>query len=306
MAGPRVFPSLVNEVAGTTAEAWAGLTSFDKPFLTLWASNDPGNLGSCEVQQRFIDNVPGAEGQPHDRLAEASHFLQDDQGTEIATRLVDWYASLAEVEAVGEAADAGDAAALEGGSTRPELAAGDADVGYEIMQLTDDGNIKAWASGDLTPEEFEAIELSAGWFKNQPREVVPDGGRFYGSPGADGVDVQAEHFGHEWFHSATVVAMGERLDEAGLLTASTVEKDHEISFDPGQTVTLLVSPGGERYVLVSRDADRTTDEPTIPAGWQLVSQLVPDGATYRLDGQTKVIRADNEDSFQGPVTDAAP
>jgi hypothetical protein len=33
---------------------------------------------------------------------------------------------------------------------------------------------------------------------------------------------------------------------------------------------------------------------------------VPDGATYRLDGQTKVIRADNEDSFQGPVMEAAP
>jgi haloalkane dehalogenase len=91
MAGPRVFPSLVNEVPGTTAEAWAGLTAFEKPFLTLWAGNDPGNLGSCEAQQRFIDNVPGAADQPHDRLPEASHFLQDDQGTEIARRLVEWY-----------------------------------------------------------------------------------------------------------------------------------------------------------------------------------------------------------------------
>jgi haloalkane dehalogenase len=96
LAGPRVFPSLVNELGGNTAEAWAGLTSFEKPFLTIWASNDPGNLGSCEAQQRFIDNVPGAEGQPHDRLPEASHFLQDDQGTEIAARLVDWYGSLDE------------------------------------------------------------------------------------------------------------------------------------------------------------------------------------------------------------------
>jgi hypothetical protein len=178
-------------------------------------------------------------------------------------------------------------------------------VGFEIMEITDDG-IKAWLSSELTQEEFEAIDLPAGWFKNQPREAVADGARFYGSPGADGVSVEAEHFGHEWFHSATVVELNERMDEAGLLTASTVEKDHEISFDPGQTVTLLVSPDDERYVLVSRDADRTSDEPTIPAGWELVSELVPDGATYRLDGQTKVIRADNEDSFQGPVMEAAP
>ena len=90
MAGPRVFPSLANQLGGNTIEAWNGLTSFDKPFLTLWACFDPGNLGSCETQQQLIDNVPGSAGQPHDRLPEASQFLQDDQGTEIATRLVDW------------------------------------------------------------------------------------------------------------------------------------------------------------------------------------------------------------------------
>jgi haloalkane dehalogenase len=67
--------------------------AFERPFLTLWASNDPGNLGSCEAQQIFIDNVPGAVDQPHDRLPEASHFLQDDQGEEIARRLVEFYAT---------------------------------------------------------------------------------------------------------------------------------------------------------------------------------------------------------------------
>ena len=74
-------------------------------------------LGSCEAQQRLIDNVPGAAGQPHDRLPEASHFLQDDQGTEIATRLVDWYASLD---------TAGD-----------ETAAGDERVGFELLERMD-------------------------------------------------------------------------------------------------------------------------------------------------------------------------
>ena len=138
------------------------------------------------------------------------------------------------------------------------------------------------------------------------QDAVADGARFYGSPGADGVDVEAEHFGHEWFHSATVVGMGEQLDDEGLLTASTVEKDHEISFGPGATVTLLVSPDDERYVLVSRDADRTSSQPTIPPGWELVEEPAPDGVTFRLDGQTRVIRADNEDSFQGPVMEAAP
>jgi haloalkane dehalogenase len=62
---------------------------FEKPFLTIWASNDPGNLGSCAMQDNLVDNIPGAEGLPHIRLPEASHFLQDDQGAEIARRIVD-------------------------------------------------------------------------------------------------------------------------------------------------------------------------------------------------------------------------
>ena len=90
MAGPRVFPSLVNDVPGVTEQAWEGLTSFTKPFVTIWASNDPGNLGQCSTQNNLICNIPGAEGQPHTRLPEASHFLQDDQGAEIAARLVDF------------------------------------------------------------------------------------------------------------------------------------------------------------------------------------------------------------------------
>ena len=92
MAGVRVFPSLVNELGGVNDAAWAGLTSFEKPFLTLWAANDPSNLGMCATQQRLIDSVPGAAGLAHDRLAEASHFLQDDQGEEIARRLVRQFA----------------------------------------------------------------------------------------------------------------------------------------------------------------------------------------------------------------------
>ena len=100
MAGTRTFPSLINDLPGETADAWEGLMSYQQPFLTLWGANDPGQLGSCETQQRLIDSVPGAQGQPHDRLPEASHFLQTDQGTEIAERLVDWYDTVA---------DAGDA-----------------------------------------------------------------------------------------------------------------------------------------------------------------------------------------------------
>ncbi len=91
MAGPRSFPSVINDLPGANDQAWAGLGAYDKPFVTIWGGNDPGNLGGSEVQQQLIDHVPGADGQPHTRLPEASHFLQDDQGEEIATQLVAFY-----------------------------------------------------------------------------------------------------------------------------------------------------------------------------------------------------------------------
>ena len=94
MGGPRTFPSFVNEVPGTTETAWEGLRSFDKPFLTVIGNNDKLDmLGSVENQNYFIENVPGAKGQPHTRLKEASHFLQDSQGPEIARLMLEFMAA---------------------------------------------------------------------------------------------------------------------------------------------------------------------------------------------------------------------
>ena len=88
MGGPRAFPGLANQLPGVTDSAWESLGEFDKPFLTIWGGNDPGNLGRPEVQQALIDHIPGTEGWDHVRLPEASHFLQDDQGKEIGRRIV--------------------------------------------------------------------------------------------------------------------------------------------------------------------------------------------------------------------------
>lgn len=132
MAGVRTFPSLVNEVPGTTAEAWAGLRAFERPLVTIWAANDPGNLGACAMQDALICGVPGAAGQPHARLAEASHFLQDDQGAEIARRLV--------AAMNGDAAVVGNYAADCDGE-------GDGE-GEMMLPIADDGTGTACASAD--------------------------------------------------------------------------------------------------------------------------------------------------------------
>jgi pimeloyl-ACP methyl ester carboxylesterase len=277
MAGVRKFPSCINGVPGTTQQAWIGLSSFTRPFLTIWASNDPGQLGSCEAQQLFIDNVPGAAGQDHVRLPEASHFLQDDQGPEIARRLVDFYRSATEEEVR---------------------------VGFEILEIRSADEFIVWLNVDgMSRDEFENLDLPQGWIKNQPRETDPSGGVFLRSPDAseDGEFTEATHFGHRWRHNATVIETGIPLDDEGLLSGNRIAKFHRVSFDAGQTIHLLVSPEGDAYIRISRDAGRTQEVPTIPSTWLTASEVLEQDLDILLPNPTLNIRADNEDSFQGPL-----
>ncbi|MEM9457318.1 MAG: hypothetical protein AAGF11_24275 [Myxococcota bacterium] len=52
------------------------------------AASSPG-----QVQQSLMDPVPSAAGFPHDRLAETNHSSQNDQGVEIAQRLVTFFSA---------------------------------------------------------------------------------------------------------------------------------------------------------------------------------------------------------------------
>ncbi|MFL6173237.1 MAG: haloalkane dehalogenase [Marmoricola sp.] len=93
-AGARAFPRLVpispdDPAAPANRLAWEALGTWDKPFLTLFGRNDP-ILGSAD--KPLQEHVPGATGQPHDRVA-GGHFVQEDAGEEIARRVVAWMAA---------------------------------------------------------------------------------------------------------------------------------------------------------------------------------------------------------------------
>lgn len=90
-AGARAFPRLVPTSPGDPAApanriAWERLGAWEKPFLTLFGRHDP-ILGAADKPLQA--HVPGAQGQPHDRL-DGSHFVQEDAGAEIARRTVAW------------------------------------------------------------------------------------------------------------------------------------------------------------------------------------------------------------------------
>ena len=85
-SGARQFPVLVptrpdDPAAEPNRKAWDVLRAWEKPFLTAFSDSDPITRGGERVFQSL---VPGAKGQPHVTIANAGHFLQEDQGPEIA------------------------------------------------------------------------------------------------------------------------------------------------------------------------------------------------------------------------------
>jgi len=93
-AGTRAFPRLVPTEGSDPAvpanrAAWQQLGRWDKPFLTVFGTEDP-ILGKFDKPLQA--HIPGAKGQPHDRI-HAGHFIQEDQGPELARRTVEWIRS---------------------------------------------------------------------------------------------------------------------------------------------------------------------------------------------------------------------
>lgn len=85
-AGARILPSLVPnfpdqpEVA-ENREAWDSLRRFTRPWLCAFSDKDPVTKGG---ESPFIHRVPGAQGQPHTMIEGAGHFLQEDDGPQLA------------------------------------------------------------------------------------------------------------------------------------------------------------------------------------------------------------------------------
>lgn len=87
--GTRAFPRLVpteesDPAVPANRAAWDALGRWQKPFLCVFGKND-AVLGRADAP--LIAHVPGAKGQPHDRIW-GGHFVQEDRGDELAKRLI--------------------------------------------------------------------------------------------------------------------------------------------------------------------------------------------------------------------------
>ena len=91
-AGARVFPSLVpitpdDPAAEANRGAWQVLSRFEKPFLTAFSDGDPITRGGDKV---FLKMIPGAQHFPHTTIKGGGHFLQEDQGEQLARVVIDF------------------------------------------------------------------------------------------------------------------------------------------------------------------------------------------------------------------------
>ncbi|MEL6760227.1 MAG: alpha/beta fold hydrolase [Myxococcota bacterium] len=90
MSAPRIFPTLRNDLVGVSVARKEALRAVSVPFTTIFGRNDPGLSGEGDDQEWMMTNIAGAAGQTDYELPEASHFLQDDAGEEIAGYLNDF------------------------------------------------------------------------------------------------------------------------------------------------------------------------------------------------------------------------
>jgi haloalkane dehalogenase len=85
-AGARQFPVLVptrpdDPAAPANRAAWDVLDRWEKPFLTAFSDSDPITAGGEAPFQR---RIPGAAAQQHATITGAGHFLQEDDGPQLA------------------------------------------------------------------------------------------------------------------------------------------------------------------------------------------------------------------------------
>jgi len=90
-AGARAFPQLVptspnDPAVPANRAAWDALGRWEKPFLAVFGDRDP--IFSF-ADRLLIEHIPGAAGQPHDRIR-GSHFVQEDRGPDLAARILAW------------------------------------------------------------------------------------------------------------------------------------------------------------------------------------------------------------------------
>jgi haloalkane dehalogenase len=93
-AGPRATPGLVPTTPNDPATeanraAWKALCDSTTPILVAFSDSDPITGPMAGI---FASQMRGAQGIDHPVIANASHFVQEDAGEELAEAIVQFLA----------------------------------------------------------------------------------------------------------------------------------------------------------------------------------------------------------------------
>jgi len=91
-AGAKKWPLMVptkpdDPVAPEMRAAREVLSKWDKPVMVMFSDKDPITKGADRL---FRELIPGAGKQPEVTIKDAGHFLQEDRGEEIASRVLEF------------------------------------------------------------------------------------------------------------------------------------------------------------------------------------------------------------------------
>jgi haloalkane dehalogenase len=92
--GARQFPTLVptspeDPAHDANVASWSVLATFTKPFLCCFS----GDAITRGADEKFIRLVPGTASQAHTTIAGSAHFLQEENGAELARILNEFIAA---------------------------------------------------------------------------------------------------------------------------------------------------------------------------------------------------------------------
>ena len=298
----RAFPAMIANIAEENAPAFAALGKFESPFLSLAGEFDTSQ-GSVETQEKWINHVPGADGQPHNRYP-AGHFIQDDVGLEMAIDVAQFIQST-------EPADA------------PAPGASIFNFRFcELVLLYSDRPFEAWTTigvNDCPQELWRAIDLDAvadeagavGVSANGPRFFVADGSTGESiTPTGDDAIIQT--FGELEMRLTTTVdnsGNGGQSPNDRFYAPAMVNRTDAWIYAPGRRVHVLEDPLGRKFVMqtYSQSIDPTLsiedladlgDRLQLPAGWRFFSFVVEEPLIVSpVDGVGLVVVDDLDNTY---------
>ena len=309
-AAVRAFPSMVAAIEEQNAPAWHALGEYTKPFLFLAGEHDH-NMGSAANQQRVTSHVPRAQGQPHKRFQAAGHFIQEDIGATLATKVDNFMQSnpLPSTTAMPDMPNVRMREQMHG-----------ARYGEVLLVTGHLNHIEATVYNTLglsdCPDElWRALDAEAIKKEYKARAVILNGPRYFlmDKTAIANVGEEILTFGGLRMRRLTTVKIPLGNLFGGLkqkpYSEHIVERTTTYVYDSGREVYELVAPDGTTYMMQSYalSVDPTLTEEGLktlkgrlhlPTGWHYRVRQLAQECVLRVNGQAYLIRDDFENSYQ--------